>query len=129
SMAAEVEGFGERLGREVKEATDAVRRAEATATTQKRLAATGELAAGIAHEINNPLGGMLNAVEVLQRPETGGDKRARYLALVGDGLRRVQGIVGAVLRLAPRSGATGPVRIADTLSASFGLVEHRIKEQ
>ncbi|MCA9001916.1 MAG: HAMP domain-containing histidine kinase [Planctomycetes bacterium] len=129
AMADEVEGFGERLGREVRMATDAVRRAEAAATTQKRLAATGELAAGIAHEINNPLGGMLNAVEVLQRPETDEKKRARYLELVGDGLRRVQHIVGAVLRLAPRSGQTGPVRIVDTLSASFGLVLHRLREQ
>jgi signal transduction histidine kinase len=129
AMADEVEGFGERLRHEVQVATDAVRRAEATATTQKRLAATGELAAGIAHEINNPLGGMLNAVEVLQRPETVGSKRTRYLELVGDGLRRVQVIVGAVLRLAPRSGATGLVRIVDTLSAPFGLVLHRLREQ
>ncbi|MFT4647409.1 MAG: signal transduction histidine kinase [Glaciecola sp.] len=129
SMADEVEGFGARLGHEVKVATDAVRRAEAAATTQKRLAATGELAAGIAHEINNPLGGMLNAVEVLQRPETSVAKRVRYLELVGDGLRRVQNIVGAVLRLAPRSGATGPVQIQETLSASFGLVLHRLKQQ
>ncbi len=129
SMADEVEGYGERLVHEVQVATEAVRRAEATATTQKRLAATGELAAGIAHEINNPLGGMLNAVEVLKRPETDAPKRTRYLDLVGDGLRRVQKIVGAVLRLAPRSGTTGPVRIEDTLAASFGLVLHRLRDQ
>ncbi len=129
SMADEVEGYGERLVHEVNVATEAVRRAEATATTQKRLAATGELAAGIAHEINNPLGGMLNAVEVLQRPGIDEPKRVRYLELVADGLRRVQTIAGAVLRLAPRSGSTGPVRIEETLAASFGLVLHRLKEQ
>ena len=31
--------------------------------TQRRLAATKWLAAGIAHELNNPLGGLINAVE------------------------------------------------------------------
>ncbi len=79
--------------------------------------------------INCAVGGMLNAVEVLQRPDLDEGKRSRYLDLVGDGLRRVQNIVGAVLRLAPRSGATGPVRISDTLNASFGLVLHRLKDQ
>src|SRR5439155_14452704 len=54
AMAATVQGFNERLAREVEVATEQVRRAEATAMTQRRLAATGELAAGVAHEINNP---------------------------------------------------------------------------
>ena len=129
SMTAEVEGFGSRLKREVDEATAAVRRAEAAATTQKRLAATGELAAGIAHEINNPLGGMLNAVEVLERGEQTPEKRRQYLELVRHGLERIQRIARGVLLLAPRSPRTGPVDLAATLEASLGLVRHRLESQ
>jgi signal transduction histidine kinase len=66
-MTANVQGFNARLGQEVETATAQARRAEAAALTQRRLAAMGELAAGIAHEINNPLGGLLNAVESLER--------------------------------------------------------------
>ncbi|MEZ6005724.1 MAG: ATP-binding protein [Planctomycetota bacterium] len=126
SMAAEVEGFGARLTREVDQATEAVRRAEAGATTQRRLAATGELAAGVAHEINNPLGGMLNAVEVLARPDLPEEKRVRYLELVRGGLERIQHIAGGMLMLAPRSPRTGPVQLLDTLRGSLGLVRHRV---
>lgn len=129
SMTAEVEGFGSRLKREVDEATAAVRRAEAAATTQKRLAATGELAAGIAHEINNPLGGMLNAVEVLERESLPEEKRRQYLELVRHGLERIQRIAGGVLLLAPRSPQTGAVDLAATLEASLGLVRHRLDQQ
>ncbi len=129
SMTAEVEGFGSRLKREVDEATAAVRRAEAAATTQKRLAATGELAAGIAHEINNPLGGMLNAVEVLERGNMAPEKRQQYLELVRHGLQRIQRIAGGVLLLAPRSPQTGAVDLAATLEASLGLVRHRLDQQ
>ncbi|HPF14744.1 MAG TPA: HAMP domain-containing protein, partial [Planctomycetota bacterium] len=129
SMAQEVQGFGSRLQSEVERATDAVRRAEAAATTQKRLAATGELAAGIAHEINNPLGGMLNAVEVLQRKDLGEAKRNQYLALVHQGLERIRHIAGGVLLLAPRSPRTGPVDLKATLEASLGLIRHRAQGQ
>ena len=58
-MTGTVHEYNERLAHEVELATEQVRRFEAAAMTQRRLAATGELAAGVAHEINNPLGGLL----------------------------------------------------------------------
>ncbi|MEZ6018662.1 MAG: HAMP domain-containing protein [Planctomycetota bacterium] len=125
SMAAEVEGFGARLTREVDQATEAVRRAEAGATTQRRLAATGELAAGVAHEINNPLGGMLNAVRCWRSGLAGGEARAVPGAR-SRGLERIQHIAGGMLMLAPRSPRTGPVQLLDTLRGSLGLVRHRV---
>ena len=97
--------------------------------TQRRLAATGELAAGIAHEINNPLGGMLNALEVLGRPDLDPQTRERYLELVQGGLERIGETVGKVLRLAPRETAVEPLALVGPLGDALGLIQHRADVQ
>ena len=102
------------------------RTAEEAAMTQRRLAAMGELAAGIAHEINNPLGGMRNAIESLERGDLDPERRERYLDLVDGGLSRIQGIVGKLLRFTPRAGVSEEVfQYADAVRDAVALVEHR----
>lgn len=129
AMAGQVEGFNTRLALEVEHATKAARDAEAAAMTQRRLAATGELAAGIAHEINNPLGGLINALEVLRRADVDPEKRARYLDLVEGGLERIRETVGQLLRLAPREMRVAAVSLADPIGDALGLVRHRAEKQ
>jgi signal transduction histidine kinase len=93
------------------------------------LAATGELAAGIAHEINNPLGGLINAVEALGTGTLPPERRTRYLQLVSSGLERIQSTVGKLLRLTPRSARTAPFSLAVPLSDALALVAHRAARQ
>jgi signal transduction histidine kinase len=127
SMTAGVQGFNERLALEVEIATEKARTAEAAARTQQRLAAMGELAAGIAHEINNPLGGMLNATEALEEGKLPPERRARYFELLRMGLTRIQATVGQLLRLTPRAGSpSAPFLLADALLDALGLVQHRL---
>ena len=129
AMADQVEGYNKHLSEQVELATRQAREAEAAAMTQRRLAATGELAAGIAHEINNPLGGMLNAVDVLGREDLEPQRREQYLDLVRGGLERIRGTVGRVLRLAPRASRAEPTAMAGPLVDALGLIEHRAKTE
>jgi signal transduction histidine kinase len=64
---------------------------------EERLASLGRLASGMAHEINNPLGGLFNAIDTLKRH--GADEHVRNTAidLIGRGLKGIRDVVRAAL--------------------------------
>lgn len=62
-----------------------------------RLAAVGRLTAGIAHEINNPLAGMLTAIKTYQRHGSADPIATQTLSLLERGLMQIRNTVAALL--------------------------------
>lgn len=93
---------------------DEKERLESGMLASERLAAVGRLAAGVAHEINNPLGGMLNALNTFRRySETDALGRETF-DLIERGLQQIRETVSALLVEAnPRSHSLSPKDVND----------------
>lgn len=68
-----------------------------TLAEEERLAALGRLSSVMAHEINNPLGGMLNAVQTLKRHGQREDVRSNSINLLERGLLGIRNVVRSTL--------------------------------
>jgi signal transduction histidine kinase len=67
---------------------------------KQQLAAVGELAAAIAHEVRNPLAVIVNAVAGLRRSKVSEDDRKMLLGIVDEETARLNRLVGDLLRFA-----------------------------
>lgn len=66
-------------------------------TKEERLASLGRIASGMAHEINNPLGGLLNAANTLQKHGHLKNVRLESVDLIRRGLLGIRDVVQAAL--------------------------------
>ena len=72
-------------------------KAQQRALSSERLAAIGRMTAAVAHEINNPLGGLINATQTLKLHGESEAARHRALELLQRGLQQIQVTVSALL--------------------------------
>ncbi|MBI5900511.1 MAG: HAMP domain-containing histidine kinase [Rhodocyclales bacterium] len=70
---------------------------ESEVVRSERLAAIGQLTAGIAHEINNPLAGLITAVDTLKLRQDLDPRALRHLDLIDRGLMQIRDTVAALL--------------------------------
>jgi signal transduction histidine kinase len=93
---------------------------------QARLSASGTLAAGVAHEIRNPLNAALNALDVLRDPEVA-VPRDELLAVALEGMRRIQAITEALnVHVRPAEELSSrPCDVRECVDATLKLLYHR----
>lgn len=82
----------------IKSANEELKKRNEMLIQSEKLASIGVLASGIAHEINNPLGGLFNCVHILK--EKRGEDLNKYLPLIEDGLTRIKNTITKLLWMA-----------------------------
>jgi signal transduction histidine kinase len=128
-MSREIGEYQGHLEDRVLTALGRIKKAEQHLVIAQRLAATGKLASGLAHEINNPLGGMKNAVRALARGDLDAERTRLYLDLIADGLGRVEQTVKKFLTFTPRNVEPRPTDLAEVVEKSVALAMHRITKK
>lgn len=130
----EANQWSQQLEQKVVEKTAELGRIQRQVLLMEKMASLGKLAATVAHELNNPLGGILNYAKLVERvvrdetlDEAGKREVQRYLAAIQQESRRSGDIVRNLLLFArPSQASFAPVHLSQIIERSLLLVHHRM---
>ncbi|MEN8164701.1 MAG: ATP-binding protein [Acidobacteriota bacterium] len=126
----ELAGGFNRMMDELEEAQkrDAVRQSQLVHT--EKMAAVGTLAAGVAHEVNNPLAGVLACSENLENSIDDPEMVKRYLGLIRDGLHRIERTIQNLLDFSrSREMTLEPTSINHNIHHVLEMTSYEVKHQ
>ncbi len=108
---------------ELTEAQAQLKEEQAKLIQAEKLSSIGLLAAGVAHEINNPLFGVIACLKALRRGNLESERREEYFLTANDGLVRIEQTVRGLLEFAAqRPPARLQVQAARLVEAVVRLV-------
>lgn len=91
-----------------------------------RLAALGEMAAGLAHEIRNPLGAIKGAAQCLDPRQLPGEER-EFVEVIVDEVNRLNGVVTAFLDYSrPLKQSFGPTDLNEVVTRTMRLIQNDV---
>jgi signal transduction histidine kinase len=113
----------------IRQANEELRRANEKMVQSEKLASIGILASGVAHEINNPLGGLFNCIQMLRQKGDDPAFRERYLELVREGLDRIENTVSKLLWMSRKAEhAPVDVNVRNAVEGVYRFVEYKIRK-
>jgi signal transduction histidine kinase len=136
TLAASLSGISEKLReykwavdhyiQSLKESNRELRRAQEELIRSEKLSSVGRLAAGIAHEIGNPIGIILGYLEILRRSLGRTDENADALARVESEVMRIDRIIRELLSFArPSPVSLHPVAVNTVVEEAIELISHQ----
>ncbi len=103
--------------------------AEETLRKTEKLAATGRLAASIAHEINNPLEAVTNLLYLLRKNPSLDEKGRKHLSFAEQELERVAHISKQTLGFYRQVSSPSRIDVAKTLESALSVYTHKLEGQ
>lgn len=130
----EINQFTESLETKIRERTDQLKAAHQKLLQSDRLASLGQLSASVAHEINNPISGVLNLSMLMQRimkesgiPKERVEEFRKYLTQVVNETARVGRIVQDLLAFSRRSKPfRSKIDFNAVVRSTLNLLDHKV---
>ena len=117
----------ERLLADLESQMRALELAQARLVQSEKLAAIGELVAGVAHELNNPLTSIIGYAQLMQLGQMSDQARQDLGKIVAQS-RRAAGIVRSLLDFArQRPSERKPVQVNDILISTLELLAYELR--
>jgi len=118
-----------RMMDEIEESRDREKVQRAQLVHTEKMAAVGTLAAGVAHEVNNPLNGILTCIENMRANLDDREMLERYFDLIHDGLQRIEHTVVNLLDFSrERRMELMPTSINHSLRHVAELTKYQLRE-
>jgi signal transduction histidine kinase len=107
-----------------------LQRAQQEVIFSEKLASVGRLAAGIAHEIGNPIGIVLGYLELLQRKDTGEDERLELVGRMGNEIQRVNQTIRQLLDFSrPSSSEREAISVHPLIRETLDVLDHQLRQK
>ena len=125
-----LERWNEELRAEVEARTLELKEAQARLLESQKLAAVGQLGAGVAHEINNPLTGILGQAQLLLEQKAPGDPEAEALRQIEELARRSRDITLNLLRFSQQKEEPDlvPLDLNAAVREALLLAERQVRD-
>ena len=106
-----------------------LKKAEERLILTERLSSLGELTAGVAHELRNPLAGIKINTQMLSRKEDLPETERRLLASTLEGIEKIQKIVDDMLHFAkPKASHFKQEEINEVVEKSLTILQAKLKK-
>lgn len=118
--------WGSILEKKVEEKTEEIRKAQAQLIRSAKLTSLGRMAAGVAHEINSPLTGIITFAHLLHERFKEGSQEKEDIEVIIEQANRCSTIIKELLSFSRATTVDkGPVNINDVLKSSLNMVRHK----
>ena len=106
-----------------------LKRAEERLTLAERLSSLGELTAGVAHELRNPLAGIKINTQILSRKKDLPEMEKKLLNSTQEGIEKIQKIVDDMLHFAkPKASHFKEEEINEVVDKSLAILQTKLKK-
>jgi len=107
-----------------------LQRAQQEVIFSEKLASVGRLAAGIAHEIGNPIGIVLGYLELLQRKDIDEGERSELVGRMGSEIQRVNQTIRQLLDFSrPSSNERQGLAVHPLIQETLEVLEHQLRQK